>query len=76
MKGDKKKAIELYRDLAKSEANTSFIYNSYVNVLIDMGMFDEAQYFLKKISKHDPQNIQYKLDMGVTILRSGDAPKA
>ncbi|MEO5979727.1 MAG: tetratricopeptide repeat protein [Chryseolinea sp.] len=76
LKGDKKKAIELYRDLAKSEANTSFIYNSYVNVLIDMGMFDEAQNFLKKISKHDPQNIQYKLDMGVTILRSGDAPKA
>ena len=26
LKGDKKKALELYRDLAKSDANTSFIY--------------------------------------------------
>ena len=76
LKGDKKKAIELYRDLAKSDANTSFIYNNYVNVLIDMGMFDEAQSFLKKVTKHDPQNIQYKLDMGLTVLRAGDAPKA
>ena len=76
LKGDKKKALEIYRDLARSDANTSFIYNNYVNVLIDLSMLDEAQSFLKKVSKHDPQNIQYKLDMGLVYIRSGDVGKA
>ncbi|HTE34224.1 MAG TPA: tetratricopeptide repeat protein, partial [Chryseolinea sp.] len=76
VKGDKKKALEIYRDLSKNEGNTSFIYNNYINALIDMGMIEEAQNYLKKITKHDPQNIQYKLDMGLTYMRAGDQTKA
>ncbi len=44
--------------------------------MIDLGLFDEAQTFLKKITKRDPQNLQYRLDMGLTLLRSGDLTKA
>jgi tetratricopeptide (TPR) repeat protein len=76
LKGDKKKALELYRDLSRNESNTSFIYNNYVNVLIDLGMIDEAQNYLKKVLKQDPQNIHYKLDVGLTYIRSGDLSKA
>jgi len=76
LKGDKKKALELYRDLAKNDVNTSFIYNNYINVLLDLGLYDEAQNFLKKISRHDPQNLQYRLDIGLTHIRSGDLTKA
>lgn len=76
LKGDKKKALELYRDLSKNEGNTSFIYNNYINVLVDLGLYDEAQNYIKKILKHDPQNLQYKLDMGLTYVRSGDLSKA
>lgn len=76
LKGDKKKALELYRDLSKNDGNTSFIYNNYINVLVDLGLFDEAQNYLKKILRHDPQNLQYKLDMGLTYTRSGDLAKA
>jgi len=76
LKGDKKKALELYRDLAKNDANTSFIYNNYINVLLDLGLYDEAHNFLKKISRHDPQNLQYRLDIGLTFIRSGDLTKA
>jgi tetratricopeptide (TPR) repeat protein len=75
-KGDKKKALELYRDLAKNDVNTSFIYNNYINVLLDLGLHDEVQNFLKKISKHDPQNLQYRLDFGLAYVRSGDLTKA
>jgi len=75
-KGDKKKALELYRDLAKNDVNTSFIYNNYINVLLDLGLYDEAQNFLKKTSRHDPQNLQYRLDLGLTYIRSGDMTKA
>lgn len=76
LKGDKKKALELYRDLSKNDGNTSFIYNNYINVLVDLGLFDEAQNYLKKILRHDSQNLQYKLDMGLTYTRSGDLAKA
>jgi tetratricopeptide (TPR) repeat protein len=75
-KGDKKKALDLYRDLAKNDVNTSFIYNNYLNVLLDLGLYDEAQNFLKKISKHDPQNLQFRLDIGLTYVKSGDLTKA
>ena len=75
-KGDKKKALELYRDLAKNDVNTSFIYNNYINVLLDLGLYDEVQNFLKKTSKHDPQNLQYRLDFGLAYVRSGDLTKA
>jgi len=75
-KGDKKKALDLYRDLAKNDVNTSFIYNNYLNVLLDLGLYDDAQNFLKKISKHDPQNLQFRLDLGLTYVKSGDLTKA
>jgi len=76
LKGDKKKALEIYRELARGNDDVSLIYNNYVNLLIDMRLSDEAQTFLKKMSKHDPQNIQYKLDLGLVYLRAGDMPKA
>ena len=75
-KGDKKKALDLYRDLAKNDVNTSFIYNNYLNVLLDLGIYDEAQNFLKKITRHDPQNLQFRLDLGLTYVKSGDLTKA
>jgi tetratricopeptide (TPR) repeat protein len=76
LKGDKKKALEIYRELARGNDDVSLIYNNYVNLLIDMRLSDEAQTFLKKMSKHDPQNIQYKLDLGLVYLRTGDMSKA
>jgi tetratricopeptide (TPR) repeat protein len=76
LKGEKKKAIELYRDLVKNDANVPLVHNNYLNVLLDVGAFDEAQSYLKKILKRDPQNMQYRLDIGLVYVRSGDLPKA
>lgn len=76
LKGDKKKAVELYRELSKQDVNNSFIYNNYINTLLDLGAYDEAQGFLKKLLKRDPQNLQYKLDAGLVYVRSGDLTRA
>ena len=76
LKGDRKKAIELYQDLSKNDANIPLIHNNYLNVLIDAGAFDEAQAYLKKILRRDPGNMQYRLDVGLVYVRSGDLPKA
>ncbi|RAW03164.1 tetratricopeptide repeat protein [Pseudochryseolinea flava] len=76
LKGDKKKALELFVDLSKSDVNTPFIYNNYINTMLDLGAFDDAQSYLKKISKKDPANIQYNLDLGFVLIRAGEMGKA
>jgi len=76
LKGDKKKALELYRELAKHESNNTYIYSNYVNVMLDLGAYDEALVYLRKLSKKDPANLHYKLDVGLTYVRSGDLSKA
>lgn len=76
LKGDRKKAIELYRDLVKSDANVPLVHNNYLNVLLDAGQYEEALSYLKKIQRRDPENILYKLDVGFVYVRSGDLAKA
>lgn len=76
VKGDKKKAIDLYKDLSRSEANIPLIHNNYLNLMIDMGAFDEALDYLKRIMRRGPDNVQYKLDVGLVYVRSGEVGKA
>lgn len=76
VKGDKKKAIELYKDLSRADANVPLIHNNFLNLMIDMGLFEDALGYLKKVLKRDPENMQYKLDVGLVYVRSGDVSKA
>src|SRR5690606_2914346 len=76
LQGEKQKALELYRDLAKSARNLPVIHHNYMSVLLDLGMFDEAKDHLRKVSRQDPANLQYKLDLGLVYVRSGDTGRA
>lgn len=76
VKGDKKKALELYKDLSRSAANVPLIHHNYLNLMIDMGSFDDAHDYLKRMMRRDPENMQYKLDVGLVYVRSGDVGKA
>lgn len=76
LKGEKQKALELFKELAKKPANISVIHNNYLNTLIDQGEFAHAQDYLKKNLKREPENLQYKLDAALIILRLGDVQKA
>jgi predicted Zn-dependent protease len=76
LKGDKKKSLELFKELSKHEENYPHIYNNYFNLLLDVGAFDEAQKFIQKLSKKDQLNIQYNLDFGLIYVRSGELSKA
>ena len=76
LKGEKRKALELYRDLIKNDANLQFIQNNYLNTLLDLSETDEALAHLKKLLKRDPDNMLYRLDVGLVYLRTGDAAKA
>ena len=76
LKGEKEKALELYRDLAKNDANIPFIHNNYFNTLLDLDEGEEAQSYLKRLQRKDPENIQYKIDLGIIYVRTGDLSKA
>jgi outer membrane protein assembly factor BamD (BamD/ComL family) len=76
LKGDRKKALEFYHNLIRRDANIPFIHNNYLDAMLDQGLFDEALVYLKKNLKKDPENIQYKLDIGLVYVRSGNLPKA
>ncbi len=76
VKGDKKKAIDLYQDLSKGEANIPLIHNNFLNLMLDLNAFDDAQNYLKKVLRRDPENMQYKLDVGLVYVRSGEVNKA
>lgn len=76
LKGEKSKAVDLYAELAKADNNIPLIHNNYFNTLIDLGKFDDAQNYVKRIIKKDPSNLQYKLDQGILYMRAGEVPKA
>lgn len=76
IKGDKAKALEIYRDLSKSDVNIPFIHNNYINALLDAGAADEAQNYLKRVLRKDPDNLQFRADVGIVYVRSGELTKA
>ncbi len=76
IKNEKMKALELYSELAKSDVNNPFIYNNYLNVLLDLGKYDEAHAYVKKILRKEPNNLQCRLDAGLIHVRAGDLSRA
>lgn len=76
IKGEKIKAVEIFRELAKNESNVPFIHNNYINTLLDVGAADEAQSYLKRVLRRDPDNIQFRADVGIVYVRSADLAKA
>ena len=76
LKGEKKKALEVFRDLVKTDTNIPFIHTAYLNTLLDLSEYPEAQAYLKRLLKRDPENIIYNLDVGFVYIRTGEITKA
>ncbi len=76
IKGEKLKAGEIYRELSKKPQNIPLIHNNYINTLIDLAEYNEAQDYLKKLLKREPEQLLYRLDVGRIMMRSGDVQKA
>jgi tetratricopeptide (TPR) repeat protein len=74
-KGEKEKALLVYQQLVKKNENIPFVHNAYLNLLIDMGKFNEAEDYLEKLVRKDDK-LTYRLDLGVLFFRSGNLPKA
>lgn len=75
-KGEKQKAYELFRSLAKTNDNLPLIHNTYLNVLLTMAKYKEAEDHVERMMKREPGNLNYKVDLGLTYIKEGDLPKA
>ncbi|GIV37030.1 MAG: hypothetical protein KatS3mg032_1409 [Cyclobacteriaceae bacterium] len=76
LKGEKQKAVELFREAARSDANIPHIHNNYLNTLVDLALYEEAQKYLARLVKKYPENINYQGDMAWMYFRSGDMARA
>jgi TolA-binding protein len=75
LKGQKDKALSLYEQLAKKNENIHLIHSNYLNLLIDVGNFTQAESYVERLIKRDDK-LSYRLDLGVVYVRSGDVTKA
>ncbi len=75
-KGEKEKAYELFRSLAKTNDNLPLIHNNYLNVLLTLSKYKEAEDHVEKMIRRDPNNLDYRVDLGIAYVKQGDLPKA
>ena len=75
LKGQKDKALSLYEQLAKKNENIPLIHTNYLNLLLDVGNYKKAEDYVERLIKRDGR-LNYKLDLGIIYVRSGDIAKA
>jgi len=49
LKGEKDKALTMYQSLAKNQENIPAIHNNYLNLMLDMGKYKEAEDYVEKV---------------------------
>lgn len=75
LKGEKQKALQIFQELIKKPSNQNLVHNNYLNTLLDLSLFKEAEEYLRKISKKEPGQLQYKLDLAFVYIRTGEQAK-
>ena len=71
--GDYDKALSIYDQLYHAKNGDQIFYKEYLNTLLKLKKFDEAEKVIKKKIKEDPKN---RIDLGQLYLEKGEAPEA
>jgi tetratricopeptide (TPR) repeat protein len=72
--GEPQKALDIYQKLFKQDNETYFNY--YINTLISLKKFDEAEGIAKKLSKKYPASYRYTIVLGKIYTQQGNPEKA
>jgi len=72
--GEPQKALEIYQKLYKQ--NNENYYSVYVNTLLNLKKFDEAESITKKLIRRHPDDHQYAIMMGNIYTQQGNMSKA
>ncbi|MCC5931951.1 MAG: tetratricopeptide repeat protein [Cyclobacteriaceae bacterium] len=69
---DYDKAYDVYSRLIRSPQNIQFVHNNYYNLLLNTGRLDEAEKYIQRQIKREPDNIYYKIDYGLINVQRND----
>ncbi len=76
LKGEKLKALEMYQALSRNTDNIPEIHNNYLNLLLEMGKYKEAEDYVERVLRKVDDRVSYRVDLGLVYMRSGDVQKA
>jgi tetratricopeptide (TPR) repeat protein len=76
LKGEKEKALTMFDALAKSSDNIPSIHDNYLNLMLDLGKFKDAENYVERVIRRNDERLNYRLDLGLVYMRSGDEQKA
>lgn len=76
LQGNLEKAKTLYDDLAGHSENIPFIHKNYLSLLSSTSDFKQANKYLNKVIRANPQNILYKIDQGLLYQLQNEANEA
>src|SRR5882672_6501261 len=72
--GELQKALDIYQKLYKQDNEAYFPY--YVNGLLGLKKFDEAESVAKKMLRKHPAEYRYSITLGRIYTQKGDIDKA
>lgn len=75
-KGDKEKALAVFETLIKRADAQPLVHDAYLQILLDLSRFRDAENYLERTIKRNPDKSNYVTDLGIVYLRAGDAAKA
>ncbi|MEQ8423236.1 MAG: hypothetical protein RIA63_00905, partial [Cyclobacteriaceae bacterium] len=75
-RGEKEKALKVYQDLAKDFVNIPLIHNEYLNLMLDLGEYKDAEDYVEKLIRKVDDRGTYRLDLGLVYIKAGDVQKA
>ncbi|MBL7850475.1 MAG: tetratricopeptide repeat protein [Cyclobacteriaceae bacterium] len=76
LKGEKEKALSMYQALSKNPGNIPMLHGNYLNLLLDMGHYKEAEDYVERVIRKVEDRVTYRVDLGIVYLRSGDLARA
>lgn len=76
LKGDKEKALAMYQSLSKNPDNIPALHSNYLTLLLETGHYKEAEDYVERVIRKIEDRMNYRVDLGIVYLRSGDLQRA
>lgn len=73
---DYDKAAELYEKLATADPASLYLYDQYLQCLIALNRWEEADKWVRKRNRRYPDNWHYRVDIGYLLGKQGKEPES
>ena len=74
--GENEKALLLYEKLGNNAKNIPLIHESYFQLMLMTGRFDQADNYIEKAIRRYPSNLYYQIDKGLVYIQKNEKSEA